>query len=343
LFHPLSLQGLSDWRFLRAMDWMHTNNSSITSWRQRTNYRHQNQVESVHGLAFEYLVSLANVVGSDLWINIPHRVDDNYVTNLAVYIRNNLHPALKVYVEYSNELWNNAFPFTQGAWVESQGMALYPSALKFDARLQYQSDRAMRIADIFKSVFTSGGSRVINVIAGQAANTYTGDKLLSWRDAYTHLDAYAIAPYFGGELAGDPAVASCSLDRLFDRINTTAVMTQVAPYAQLASSKGVRLIDYEAGQHLVGDASFAQLFISANRDARMGTSTSNYLEGLKANGINEVGYYSDTSVFRRYGSWGARESQTQLNVPKLNALYSFNESRPCWWPVVRTLDKTCNR
>ncbi len=334
VFHPLTLRGLSNWRFLRAMDWMHTNNSTITSWGQRTYYKHVNQVESDHGVAFEYLLTLANVLGSDVWINIPHRADDNYVNNLAAYLRDNLHPSLKVYVEYSNEIWNNGFPFTQGSWVEAKGVQLYPSVSKFEARLQYQADRSARFADLFKWAFAAGAQRVIAVIAGQAANTFTGDRLLNWRNTYKHVNAYAIAPYFGAELSGDTAVASYTLDRLFGRIATTSIPAAVGmikPNAALASSRAVRLIAYELGQHLTGADAFTKLFVAANRDYRMGQATLNYLNALRANGLQEFGYYNDISVFRKFGSWGARESQAQENVPKLNAINSFKTGNPCWW------------
>lgn len=32
--------------------------------------------------------------------------DDDYVTNLAVLIKQNLNPNLNAYIEYSNEVWN---------------------------------------------------------------------------------------------------------------------------------------------------------------------------------------------------------------------------------------------
>lgn len=50
-----------------------------------------------------YWISKSNK--KDIWINIPHAADDEYVTNLAKLIKDKLDPSLKVYVEYSNEVW----------------------------------------------------------------------------------------------------------------------------------------------------------------------------------------------------------------------------------------------
>jgi hypothetical protein len=59
-FHPLTLKSFEHLRILRGTEWLHTTGSTIEHWSQRTSYRHQNQVESEHGLALEFLVSLAN-------------------------------------------------------------------------------------------------------------------------------------------------------------------------------------------------------------------------------------------------------------------------------------------
>jgi hypothetical protein len=91
------------------------------------------------GGAIEYAVELCNETGKDMWINIPSTASDAYVTSLAdgllygfnstggVYTQPTANPAfaplnsnLKVYVEYSNEVWNT---FPQGTIVKTQGVA----------------------------------------------------------------------------------------------------------------------------------------------------------------------------------------------------------------------------
>ena len=61
------------------------------------------------------MIALANASNTDLWINIPGPATDAYVAQLANLIKNGdvvngvayagLNPNLKVYVEYSNEVW----------------------------------------------------------------------------------------------------------------------------------------------------------------------------------------------------------------------------------------------
>jgi hypothetical protein len=78
---------------------------------------------------------LANETGKDAWINIPAKATDAYVTNVANLFKYGsdginpytsvqahpvyppLNPNLKIYVEYSNEVWNTASAFSQSSSV----------------------------------------------------------------------------------------------------------------------------------------------------------------------------------------------------------------------------------
>ena len=54
---------------------------------------------------------LLHRVHADPWFSIPHRADD-YVRHFAETVRESLDPILKVYIEYSNEVWNDVYPQT---------------------------------------------------------------------------------------------------------------------------------------------------------------------------------------------------------------------------------------
>jgi hypothetical protein len=55
------------------------------------------------------MVQLCNYLKINPWFCIPHLADDDYVRQFALLVKNSLDPALKVYIEYSNEVWNNVF------------------------------------------------------------------------------------------------------------------------------------------------------------------------------------------------------------------------------------------
>jgi hypothetical protein len=62
------------------------------------------------------------------WFCIPHAASDEWVTSFASLLLANLRPDLSVYIEYSNEVWNQGFPqYTHAAAMGQQlGLARLP-------------------------------------------------------------------------------------------------------------------------------------------------------------------------------------------------------------------------
>ena len=56
------------------------------------------------------MIQLANHVGAAPWFNMPHLGDDSYQRGFAQMVKERLRPDVKVYVEYSNEVWHTGFP-----------------------------------------------------------------------------------------------------------------------------------------------------------------------------------------------------------------------------------------
>jgi hypothetical protein len=126
-FHPVFLEGLKPFHCLRFMDWMNINGSPQTTWNTRSKPDYYSQGLS-NGVAIEYSVELCNILKCDAWFCIPHKADDDYIRHFAELVRDTLDPALKIYVEYSNEIWN--WGFGQSSYVLENA----PGAIdKYDA------------------------------------------------------------------------------------------------------------------------------------------------------------------------------------------------------------------
>ncbi len=342
IFHPTFLDRTKRYRVLRFMDWMGTNDSTISSWAERPRATSARWWWTGGGVPVEILVALANRLHADPWFCIPHLADDDYVRNLATYVRDNLDPNLKVYIEYSNEVWNSIF--AQGDYAEQQGLALNLSNNPFQARLFFYSRRAVEIFQIFETVF-GGTDRLVRVMASQAANDWVSDQELSFENASQYTDALAIAPYFGGYLGHSDQrdrVAAMSVDDLYVELRDVAVpqaIQWIQDQAAVAQTYGVELIAYEGGQHLVGigpvqnDDTINALFDAINRDPRMGELYTLYLEGWRDNGGHVFVQYTDVYRFTRYGRWGSLEylDQPRSDAPKYDALMTFIDNNPKWW------------
>jgi hypothetical protein len=114
------LQAVAPYTVLRFMD--DTNGNIEQNWSDRTT------PTSGYRRSWEYIVMTANAMGKDLYLTIPEMASGSdpsdtksYIYQLANLLKNGstdptgqyyppLNPNLKVYVEYSNEVWNASFP-----------------------------------------------------------------------------------------------------------------------------------------------------------------------------------------------------------------------------------------
>ncbi len=339
-FHPEFLKRWERFRVLRFMDWQRTNNSQQRHWQDRPRPAMQTQGDD-GGVAIEYMIELANTLEADPWFCMPHLATDDYVRQFAKMVRKQLKPDLKIYIEYSNECWNGIFG--QARYCKDRGRELGLSDNDYQAQLRYCSRRAVEIFRIWQEVF-GGTERLVRVLAAQSANPWTSEQVMDFEDAYRHADALGIAPYFGNAL-GDPGrqeeTAKMSADEVLDACegfieNSNEI---IAKQAQLAKQRGLRLVAYEGGQHLVGHSGaennkqLEELFHAANRHPRMGELYLKYLGGWKKNGGAMFVVFSSTGGYSKWGSWGLMEyhGQPVKEAPKYRAVLDFVEGNPRWW------------
>lgn len=93
---------------------------------------------NLKGAPLEVMISLANKTGKDPWFTIPHAADDDYARRFAQTVKKSLDPKLKVYLEYSNEVWNPDYP--QFAFAAQKGRMLDLGDDPRSAGARYQSE-----------------------------------------------------------------------------------------------------------------------------------------------------------------------------------------------------------
>src|SRR5262249_33920812 len=210
------------------------------------------------------------------WFCMPHLADDDYVRHFARLVKERLRPDLKVYVEYSNEVWNWIYPATQYADTEGKRLKLggdVPFA-------RFYAQRSVEMFRLWEEEF--GRDRLVRVLASQFVSPWLTEQVLKWQDAYKHADAVAVAPYFGhdyGQPKSAPAVAGLTVNQLLDRVAAEVDgphRKMIEAQAALARKYGLPLIAYEGGAHLVGvggaenNPALTALFVAANRSPRPG-------------------------------------------------------------------------
>jgi hypothetical protein len=241
-WNPKFLSELSVYKVLRPMDWVPTNNSTITEWSQRV--KKTDNHYTTEGVAYEWQIDLCNRLGADLWVTIPHRADYDYSARLAQLVRDNLKPELKVYVEYSNETWN--FGFQQAEWCKNQGVALRLDSNEYTAGFIYHTYAAVRHFAQWDRIFAGQSERYAKVLAGQTGNGWLAALHLdALNDAginpdHVKVDAYAVAPYFGHDATDFSGLEAAMQAAVSD---SKAVYTVV-------NGRGYPLLAYEGGQHV---------------------------------------------------------------------------------------------
>jgi len=143
-------------------------------------------------MPYEFMINLSNKYNLDMWINIPHLTvesKDNFSLKLAQLIKygsdwvnpytskqaNPIYPPLnsnlKVYVEYSNEIWSNWLSFPQWNYAQKKAKRRWITKEKWIAEKYSQTWRT------FEKVLWD--KRVINVWTIWTGNSYYTNKLIN--------------------------------------------------------------------------------------------------------------------------------------------------------------------
>jgi hypothetical protein len=337
LFHSAFLASLAPYRVLRFMDWLRTNGNEIERWSDRTTRAHFTQARE-EGVAHEFIIQLCNLTRKHAWICIPHRADDDYVRQTARLYRDTLDLNLVLYVEYSNETWNNMGDFTQTPYVQQRAGELGITANEFVAR------RSAEIFGIFADEYGAEMKhRYVNVIATQAGfiEGVTRPRLAGFNDpainnASYFPDALAIAPYFGVNYEpGNPVPSANEMVTTLSSSSITESISFTLAHQQLADEQGLRLVCYEGGQHFTGifgaenDTNLIAQIHLGNRDPRMADRYAEYLSGLESAGVDLFANFTHIGEWSKWGAWGVLEYQQQpaSEAPKWRALNSFSDAR----------------
>ena len=360
MFNPTLVDRVNEFGTLRFMDWMGTNGSEQQNWSERPTLNTASW--ATKGAPVEAMVALANQTNTSPWFNMPVKATDEYMRNFAAYVRDNLNPGLKAHVEFSNEVWNWQFPQAQYAlqqaknrWGDVEG-----------GWMQWYGMRTAQMAEIWKSTFGDQSDRVVAVISSQGAYKGLENYLLN-APAYVaegneapwkSVDAYSIAAYFGYSMGlpeNAPTVRSWLSDAdggfgkafqqlryggllPYDGDDSVAEDIDMFNYqANVARQRGLKLMAYEGGQHLVGVGNevnsevLTNFFIALNKRPEMYDLYKQHLQNWKQAGGTLFNAFSSVGKGSKWGSWGVLDDINQTRSPKFDALIDFMNSTPVWW------------
>jgi len=177
------------------------------------------------------------------------------------------------------------------------------------------------------------------------------------------MDVLAFAPYFGHYLTQSQFDSTLQqwlqepdggLRLLFEELNQGGLLydpnhseeirapekgalREILPWIEnnyaLAQQFQLQLVGSEGGQDLYHQSAnpnpaIAQLFVLANRDARMGTLYTDYFNLWKEAGGTFLNHHLPLASQTTHG---LKESLSQKSTPKFDAIMDFIANTPCWW------------
>lgn len=322
--------------------------------------------QSSSGLALEYMIQLSNTLKADPWLSIPPAADDNWVRKAAELFKTKLDPSLKPYFEWGNESWNFGYPAYHYSEAMIRKLGLGAGVwIPADA---YQAYRFVEISKILANVY--GVSELAAnrrqkpyyaVLTSQTAWTDRAKLVMDWSNAngayptmghkaHEFADDFAVTFYWGRPASSTPVADAtvaelirAQIDHQNELMRDTAPVGYQFAIANEVIKRGMRLISYEGGTHLLPDNNneIAQVnkLIEVNRDPRMKDVYLNALklwQGLRDRfGADKVGLFNQYSMvgqYSKYGYWGQMESSFQdpATAPKHQAFIEW--SRKCQTP-----------
>jgi uncharacterized protein (TIGR03437 family) len=362
IFTDAFLESLRPFRILRYMDFTETNSVTpsanppdLLEWWDRhvLSDATQQPVGRKVGLAWEYAVLLANQTGTDMWINIPVSASDGYIRELAALIGQRLDPALRIYVEHGNEVWNrlfaNSYNYNRNA---AAAEAAQPGSVlnsdnipltSVDAfALRRHLKRTVDAARAFAPYRAPRGQttdrdawRVRGVFSWWTIQPNSYRPTLAWGKSALGeggldqwLYSLANTHYYNVERATVNATPEQLLDVM--RASSDAGVGFDNQFRSIAAEFGLRHTIYEGGPDVGGGSTL-------NVGNRI---LVNRLDGIKDlvrhdmktnwfdRGGSEYMYFSHIGPCSRFGCWGAAEDVANLETPKMAALKELTAGGP---------------
>lgn len=345
-FYQGFLDKIAPFKALRFMDWGHTNNNTANDWANRSTTGYFTYATD-RGVPYEVMIQLANQTQKDVWICVPHAATDDYISQMATLFRDNLNPNLRVYLEYSNEVWN--WIFEQATYNDENR----PSNLNYARAYAEKAKNAFRI---WHNVFgEANSSRVKRVLGIQTTYNYLNEQILS-QLAQNEWDYGAPTHYFGlnHDATGNPVLtASSTPQNIIDNARNTwyAYKNSFKQDYNQIKLFGKGIVTYEGGQHFVGNVfgipyDYQQAMWDAQYTAGIYDLYDEVLDTIRAWGCQMASNFSLAGPQESiYGSWGVLndidiQPPYMTTAPKYQALLDNIPNKPT--PIITGSNAVCS-
>ncbi|MEZ4909529.1 MAG: PKD domain-containing protein [Saprospiraceae bacterium] len=322
-FYQAFLDKLEPFQVLRAMDLLHTNNSTNAIWEDRRKLGYVTYGGD-QGVPLEIIIQLANITNKDIWVCVPHDANDAYVRNMAEMFKEYLNPNITIFLEYSNEVWNWIFQQSQYNIDNNPLGLMYGRAY---------AQKARKIFRIWHDTYGNEACRVKRVLGVQGGFNYLNEHIIAHL-GQDEWDYGSPTHYFGldHEETGNPRLdilgSSASVDDIMlnAQNNFNAFLPSIMTDYRNIQLLGKEVITYEGGQHFVGNVfgipyAYQQAMWDAQNSDKMYKMYDLVLDTIRKMGCKLATNFSLVGPQENiYGSWGIMDD--------IDALGPFHDIAP---------------
>lgn len=365
VFHEKFLDRLAPFHVIRFMDWNNTNTSNTrqVEWSDRRrpdfstfslSFGSFHSVGIPGGVPYETMIKLCNDTGKHMWINIPYLASEDHGRQLARLIRDTLDPDLKLFLEYSNEMWNGTFIHMRGYGgdIPKDIYGQYPT---YGMNYGWMSAKFFRIfEEEFAAQPNSQRPGLVKVLAGQGDNEeYFRDAMRVALDV-SKPDVYGLTNYFGYDSSRfwtdakgmnldfnldqrTPENLNRAIDNLEEKLLVNGALYSRWRHAvHMAAEFGMPVIAYEGGSHahlldgwMQTKEYLVQFMYALNSHPRMQTLYRRMLDSFNTAGAHMPNFFHLCNPWAPWGPWGILEYQEQPldQAPRYRAAMEYALAR----------------
>lgn len=325
---------------IRFMNFLAVNGSTQVNWSDR-NGPTTRCYDNGNGGCYEDALRLSKLAGKTPWLCVPCQANSQYLTNLISLIQQTT--SGPVYIEWSNEIWNSAFP----QWTQAMALAKADSTLAYDGTTdpnillyRWMGKQAVLVGKAAMAAYGVSDIRqcpIRPILAGQWGNP----QVLQYALAYIasqygapnqSIYGIAIAPYatlsnamYTRIAAGDPTVTEQQIvaDWQANGIsNSSMANSGTAAFVAQAQQYSLHTRAYEFGfDSGQAQADVAQK-IAAAHDPAIGPILTTYVNIWWAAGCQGLNWFTLTGADTSSGQWGLTTDTFDTTPPKYQAAVS---------------------
>jgi hypothetical protein len=326
LFHKKFLKASENAAWFRLMDWGRTNDSTVVEWDQYTAEDYANWRQVPYSIQFK----LGAVTGKPVWVNVPAMVSDDFLRKFAAAIPANS----KVYVEYSNEVWNGQFKQNKHAKaLAAARVAAGDTAIDVGQPVNetYRAQRWIVVRSVEIKRIVGDRAKVVlctqvnTGVPGEVLNRQLGYCEQNYGPPAQFFVAAGVAPYFSPGKTPDgkwytegvvspPEIAA----RLLERYQGSWT-PGTAACKLLSDQKGLFFYMYEGGIDLQQFANQVPEKIESQYLPDTGLALEKYYHYWFEQGGDSACQFVLVNTYSKNGYWGLYQSWDETEAPKFQA------------------------